>query len=49
MQIFVIKLESMLTYNTTMDSLVVCEIVKMYSDKINTTFDEVETMMGECI
>lgn len=40
---------SMLTYNTTMDSLVVCEIVKMYSDKINTAFSEVENMMWECI
>ena len=36
---------SMLTYNSTMDSLVVCEILRMYADKTNDAFAEVESMM----
>ena len=39
---------SMLTYNTTMDSLVACELLKKYSDETNIVFGDVENMMWEC-
>ena len=39
----------MLTYKTTMDSLVICEILKIYSDKINIAFGEIEDMMWDCL
>ena len=39
----------MLTYNTTMDSLVICELLKKYSDKTHMAFADIENMMWDCL
>jgi hypothetical protein len=39
----------MLTYNTTMDSIVICEVLRKYSDKTTMAFADIENMMWDCL